>query len=178
VDFTSVPQPPRPLPQDGAGTPAAGAQAAGGHAGRATAFLRVTFGASAAEAWPGGRTVPGSELRFDRADAASLAVLAGVLEEAAVGLHVVLAGPQLDIYAARAAALKAGMVQEELTLVETESGEKAVYCPHCRATTRTNAAVGATVHCTGCQASLVIYHHFSRCSARYLGFAADAEEAA
>lgn len=164
-DFTSVPRPAEdPLP------PA-----------RAREIVAVSFspaGATTAQAWlrRPESGIPHRHIRTDRADPNALANVRNLVRNAKVGVRFVFTGPQADIYAARAQALTEGAVEEEITLLETDATGRQVYCPHCKATTPSRNPVGATVTCTGCTRELVIYHHFSRRTASYLGFKTNAEE--
>jgi hypothetical protein len=150
---------------------------------RARQYLALSFGTegrAAVDTWLA-RTdpsVPRRRLAAAAADEAALAALAAALEGAVVGLRVLLGGPQADVYAARAAAAGLGLIDEELVLLVTSETAKRVHCPHCQGLTATEQPVGATVPCRGCRRQLLIYHHFSRRTASYLGFMADAEEPA
>jgi hypothetical protein len=163
-EFTSVPRPAAVPP------PA-----------RAREILAISFtsaGARTAEAWlkQSDPRIPRRHVQLDRADSGTLADLGDVVRNAKVGVHLLFAGPQAEIYAARAQALGSGAVDAEVSLLETDAGERRVYCAHCRATTVAGNTVGATVSCSGCACELTIYHHFSRRTASYLGFKANAEE--
>lgn len=105
-----------------------------------------------------------------------MANLGDVVQGSKIGVHLVFSGPQTDIYAARAQALRNGAIDAEITLLQTCMTEANVYCAHCKQTTTTQNDVGATAVCSGCARELVIYHHFSRRTASYLGFMANAEE--
>lgn len=115
---------------------------------------------------------------FRTGDDAAAAALQARLASAVVGIRVVLAGPEADVYTLRALALRMGAVDEEVFLLVTPDGSRRVHCPHCQSTTVTDRSVGEVVVCTGCERSLVIYHHFSRRTATYLGYMVDAEERA
>jgi hypothetical protein len=150
---------------------------------RAREYLALSFGLegqAAVDAWLA-RTepsVPRRRLAAAAADEAALAALATELDGAVVGLRVLLGGPQADVYAARAAAVGLGLIDEEPVLLVTSEAAKRVHCPHCKGLTMTEQPVGATVPCRRCRRQLVIHHHFSRRTASYLGFMADAEEPA
>lgn len=164
-DFTSVPR-----PADNSSPPA-----------RAREIVAVSFspdGATTAEAWlrlpmPG---MPHRHITTDRACGTALADIQDIVQNAKVGLRLVFSGPQADIYAARARAVASGAIDDEITLLETDSTGRRVYCAHCKETTPSLNPVGATVVCSGCSRDLMIYHHFSRRTASYLGFKANAEE--
>ncbi len=164
-DFTSVPR-----PAEDCSPPA-----------RAREIVAVSFspaGATAAQAWlrrPAG--IPHRHITTDRACGSTLADIQDIVQNAKVGVRLVFSGPQADIYSARSRALASGAIDEEIMLLETDSAGRRVYCPHCKETTPTDRPVGAIVICSGCSRDLMIYHHFSRRTASYLGFKANAEEA-
>ncbi|MCA4134964.1 dimethylamine monooxygenase subunit DmmA family protein [Arthrobacter sp. M4] len=149
--------------------------------GRATEFFALSFGEAgraAATEWLA-QANSSAQRRHVVAEEASdhaLATLRGHLRTAVVGLRVLIAGPEADAYKAAAVACEAGLVQEELIVAVTNRNAKRVFCPHCRTETRTAKAIGAVAPCNGCGRQLEIYHHFSRRTASYLGFMADAEE--
>jgi dimethylamine monooxygenase subunit C len=126
-------------------------------------------------------TDPGVPTEQHSAPAAEREVLAAIqasLATAVVGVRVVFAGPEADVYAARAVALDAGACGDEIVLLITSAKQRRVYCPHCRTTSVTLAPLAGTVPCSGCSRTLMVYHHFSRRTARYLGFLADTEDIA
>jgi dimethylamine monooxygenase subunit C len=139
----------------------------------------VTFGPEP-QAGTGPHSPPESrqDLSFGSASPESLERLKAVLNEARVGVRLVVAGPSADIYAARAAAAECGMVEEEMTLLHRVDGQRRVFCAHCRATTLVPEAAGVGIGCSGCATVLSVSEHFSRRLAAYLGYAANAEEAA
>lgn len=165
-EFTSVPRPRAAVPPPPA---------------RAREIIAMSFtsaGARAADNWleqskPG---IPQRHIQTDRGDSSALVDLMEVLQDAKVGVHVVFAGPQADIYAARAQALRNGAIDAEISLLETGAAERRVHCAHCKIATTTRNRVGNTVSCAGCARELTIYYHFSRRTASYLGFMANAEE--
>jgi dimethylamine monooxygenase subunit C len=137
-------------------------------------------GAAALQAWtavvPGG--VPVWTHVAHEADAGTLALLAGHVSAARVGWRLVLAGPEIDVLAARAVATGLGVLDAEISVTVTETRRKKVFCPHCRATTDTTEPVAGEIPCAGCGRRLHVYAHVSRRTGAYLGFMADAEEAA
>ncbi|MDJ0315376.1 dimethylamine monooxygenase subunit DmmA family protein [Arthrobacter sp. H35-D1] len=124
----------------------------------------------------GGR--PRHDLRFTSANPESLSELRSALLRSSVGIRLVLTGSPVDIHAAAAVAAECGLAEEEVTLVSDESGLRVVFCAHCRTRTETVEPIGSEVECQGCATDLEIANHFSRRQAAYLGFAANAEEAA
>ena len=140
--------------------------------------IRASFGTTVAPAQdaPGGR--PTLNLRFDAADPENLAHLMAVLERARVGVRLILAGPPADVHGAAAAAAACGLLEEEMTLLADESGPRVLFCAHCRTANQTTQAVGSEVDCQGCATTLEFSGHVSRRIGGYLGFAAQAEEAA
>lgn len=117
--------------------------------------------------------VPVEEIHLDGLD--ELDVLESALQRCRVGVRIVLAGSETEVYAARARALSAGAVEDELLLEVTDVERRRVYCAHCRTLSSTRSSIGATIPCRGCGRSLVVYHHFSRELSAYLGYMADAE---
>lgn len=150
-------------------------------AGRAVALL--AFGAAGKRlltAWRAAvpeRTPVWSHV-VDRADDDSLGLLARQVAEARVGWRLMLAGPEVDVLAARSVAIGLGVLDAEIRTVVTGAARKRVFCPHCRGTTETAAPVAAEVPCAGCGRRLHVYGHVSRRLGAYLGFMADAEEVA
>ena len=149
----------------------------------ARTVLLVGFGArgcAISTAWaadvPAGRPV--EVLAADDADESVLAVLTARIAGARVGWRLMLAGPEDDVLAARAVALRAGVLDAEIRCAVTGTERKRVYCPHCRATTTTTAPVAGETPCDGCGRRLHVYAHVSRRAGAYLGFMADAEEVA
>lgn len=103
--------------------------------------------------------------------------LAEALGRARVGLRLWLAGPSGACLSLRGTALRGGLEDDEISVTVTEPGAIEVSCVHCLAVTSTSAGVGDVTQCAGCQLNLVIYHHFSRLSGRFMGFMVDAETA-
>jgi hypothetical protein len=129
-------------------------------------------------AWRTGGTRPVWAHVADRADDESLGLLAAQVAQARIGWRLMLAGPEVDVLAARSVALGLGVLDAEIRMVVTGAARKRVFCPHCRGTTETAAPVAAEVPCAGCGRRLHVYGHVSRRLGAYLGFMADAEEVA
>lgn len=103
------------------------------------------------------------------------AALAEALGRARVGVRVGVAGPAGACLALRAAALGGGLEDDEFVAVTAGAGPVEVFCTHCRVATSAPVDVGDTVVCGGCCRTLVVYHHVSRRSGRFMGFMSDAE---
>jgi len=103
------------------------------------------------------------------------AVLVEALGRARVGVRVGVAGPVGACLALRAAALDAGLEDDEFAALTVGAGPVDVFCTHCRAATSAVVDVGDTVMCDGCQRTLVVYHHVSRRLGQFMGYMADAE---
>ena len=147
------------------------------------AVTLVGFGADGrrlADRWAGEvpAGTPVDVLVADRADDPLLAALAERVGGAVVGWRLMLAGPEVDVLAARAVATSLGLLDAELRVAVTCTERKRVYCPHCRTTTATTAPVSGETPCAGCGRRLHVYAHVSRRAGAYLGFMADAEEVA
>ena len=99
------------------------------------------------------------------------------LGHARVGVRVRIAGSAGACLTLRAVALNAGLEDDEIAVVTAGPGLLEVFCTHCRGATRAPVEVGDTVVCGGCQRSLVVYHHVSRRTGRFLGYMVDAEAA-
>jgi hypothetical protein len=136
----------------------------------------VSFGAGGTAGYDAGNQ-PRHDLHFEGASPQALAALRSALGSSHVGVRLVLAGPTADVRAAAGAAGECGLQQEEMTLLHDESAPRVVYCPHCRATTKTVRPAGDEVQCQGCGTVLATTDHFSRRMGAYLGYAAHAEEA-
>lgn len=117
-------------------------------------------------------------LHYESGAPENLKHLASVLNQARVGVRLVLAGSPADVHAAAAAAAECGLLEEEVTLKCDDAGPRVVFCAHCRTATETVQAAGSDVDCPGCATTLAVSGHFSRRMGGYLGYAAHAEEAA
>ncbi|MFW0782927.1 dimethylamine monooxygenase subunit DmmA family protein [Gordonia sp. CPCC 206044] len=101
--------------------------------------------------------------------------LRAALADARVGVRVLVAAPVGEALALRATATTAGLADDEIHVETTGSGVVEVFCAHCRRVTSTSGTVDDVVDCVGCGRNLLVYHHVSRRSGRYLGFMVDAE---
>lgn len=148
--------------------------------GRAYTVLVVESpgAAGVADAWVvelHGRPVTRHDCADDeRAVAALTADLAG----ARVGHRVLVAGTARDCLAVRAAAVRAGLADDELVFGVVSADERSVWCVHCEATTSAVVALDEVVVCAGCARRLVVYPHVSRRTGHHLGFMVDAEDQA
>jgi dimethylamine monooxygenase subunit C len=116
--------------------------------------------------------------RLAVADAEEAArALADTLASARVGVRLRVAGPVAGCLAVRAAAVAAGIEDDELHLAPTVQGALDLFCVHCAAVTSVEAAIGAVAPCAGCGKNLLVYHHVARRTGQFLGFQIDAEEA-
>ncbi len=97
------------------------------------------------------------------------------LAEAQVGVRVRIAGPVRACLALRGLAISAGVEDDELHVAPTGTGPVDVWCSHCGSTSTLEAEVEDVVRCRGCDRSLLVYHHVSRRTGRFLGFQVDAE---
>ncbi|MFD2399018.1 dimethylamine monooxygenase subunit DmmA family protein [Prauserella oleivorans] len=111
-----------------------------------------------------------------RAGDDALAALREQIAEASVGWRLLLAGPEPDVLTVRSEAVRAGVLDAEITVSVSASGRRRVWCAHCGHDTEATADIGALIDCAGCGRSLLVYHHVARRHAAYLGFQADAEE--
>lgn len=107
---------------------------------------------------------------------AAQVALADDLRSATVGHRVAIAGTVRDCLAVRAAAIAAGLADDELRFGVVSHTERSVWCVHCRVTTATTVDIGATLACRGCTRTLVVYPHISRRLGHHLGFMIDAED--
>ncbi len=117
--------------------------------------------------------IPVTVLTSDSDDTA----LAATLAEAKVGWRFAVLGAEPG--RAQAAIRSAGALDCEIVTAgpgETGAGARQVYCAHCRAVSRTTAAIGETTRCAGCGSPLTVYHHFSRRIPAYLGYHPGAED--
>jgi hypothetical protein len=105
------------------------------------------------------------------------AALAEALGRARVGLRLRLAGPSGACLSLRGMALQGGLEDDEITVVITGPGPIEVSCTHCLTVTSTSVGIGDVTRCVGCQRNLLVYHHVSRRSGRFMGFMVDAEKA-
>ncbi|MEU4314529.1 dimethylamine monooxygenase subunit DmmA family protein [Nocardia sp. NPDC024068] len=103
-------------------------------------------------------------------------LLAAALHESTVGTRVRIAGPAGACLRLRGIATAAGVEDDELYARVTGAGIHDVYCAHCATVTAAAQSVGEIAGCSGCGRDLVVYHHVSRRTGEFLGFAADAEQ--
>lgn len=141
----------------------------------------VAFGSEAAahsERFVRSGQIPGTRHTYtaDAATAEALERLTGLVDSCLVGTRLVLIGAEADVYAGRRCARDAGMVDAEIALVVLPSRRRRVYCAHCRTVTTTTQPIDGVAPCAACGDSLLLYGHFSRVHAAYLGFKVDAEE--
>ena len=109
---------------------------------------------------------------------ASVDALSWHLAAARVGTRVMVAAPELDVLDVLRAVRSAGAIDAEVRAHVTQTGDRRVYCPHCRTHTVAHLEVGDTVACEGCRRTLIVYHHVSRLNGSYFGYMVDAEEPA
>lgn len=149
------------------------------HSGRS--YLLVGVGAegeSTVRRWSG--ELDGRDVRQVLAPDAEQASrrLAAMLDEARVGLRMLVAGPTSACLTLRGVAVIAGLEDDELSVQPTGTESLAVFCAHCTTVTETSACVGDITDCAGCERRLLVYHHVSRRSGQFLGFMVDAEQTA
>jgi hypothetical protein len=115
------------------------------------------------------------EFWIERDSQRACEVLVDALRRAHIGIRVAVVGPPGACLALRAAALRAGLEDDEFIAATTGTGPLEVFCTHCRAAAPAAAGIGDTVVCNGCMRSLVVYHHVSRLRGQFMGYMADAE---
>lgn len=109
-------------------------------------------------------------------------LVAVALAGAMVGWRFVVVGTGAPVMRTRALIIAAGAIDDEIAVVHVggEDGfaamERDVFCSHCHAVTPTASQIDQMVTCSGCDAELVVYYHFSRRHSAYLGFRPDSEE--
>jgi hypothetical protein len=145
------------------------------------AYVLVGVGAAAEPvvvAWQAAlaRDAPGARVRSLSARSLPIARewLAVVLANALVGVRVRAAGPAGVCLALRAEAITAGLEDDELYAAPAGDGPIEVACAHCGGAALAWAVIGDAVDCPGCGRGLVVVHHVSRRSGRFLGLLADA----
>ncbi len=106
---------------------------------------------------------------------AAVAALEDDLATARVGHRLLVTGSADDCLAVRAAAVRAGLGDDEMRFGVVSVHTRTVWCVHCSAATQGGLALEDVVACSGCARSLVVYPHVSRRTGRHLGFMADAE---
>lgn len=118
----------------------------------------------------------------DSADAD--ASIAEVLAAARVGWRFVVVGTGAAVMRLRALIVAAGAIDGEIEVVHLGGADgfgamdRDVFCSHCHTVTPTTSGIDETMACSGCGVELIVYHHFSRRHAAYLGFRPDSEELA
>ncbi|HWF54335.1 MAG TPA: dimethylamine monooxygenase subunit DmmA family protein [Solirubrobacteraceae bacterium] len=95
------------------------------------------------------------------------------LATASVGVRVYICGSEQFVRMMMICASRAGVTEEEMRTEIVGSRGRRVMCLHCKTITE---GVSTTIaDCEGCGAPLVVYHHFSRRLAAYMGYRVDAE---
>ncbi|WP_300385719.1 dimethylamine monooxygenase subunit DmmA family protein [uncultured Nocardioides sp.] len=102
-------------------------------------------------------------------------LLADAMAATHVGVRLLLAGEAEACLVLRAAALRLGLVEEEVRVGVVAVSRRRVRCAHCAATTTAAADLDGTVGCVGCGRELLVYPHVSRLQGTHLGFQVDAE---
>jgi dimethylamine monooxygenase subunit C len=97
------------------------------------------------------------------------------LSAASVGLRLYVSGSESFVGRMVRTANRMGLSQAEVRTEVHGSPLRRVRCVHCRATTEDVSTTLA--RCDGCDRTLVVYHHYSRRHAAWMGFQADAEVA-
>ncbi|CAN5606533.1 dimethylamine monooxygenase subunit DmmA family protein [soil metagenome] len=110
------------------------------------------------------------------AAADAVAALEGDLADARIGHRLLVAGSAEVCLAVRAAAVRAGLSDDEMRFGVVSVERRSVWCVHCSATTSGAIALEDVVVCTGCARRLLVYPHVSRRTGQHLGFMVDAEE--
>lgn len=98
------------------------------------------------------------------------------LSAARVGFRLVLVGGEAPVLSARAEAVAAGLLDDEILPITIGSEARTVYCAHCHSTHLASVGIGQVTACPTCTVELVVYHHVSRHHGAYLGYMFDAEE--
>lgn len=143
-------------------------------------FLVVELGEGArgvADDWAAAAAALGPVARcgWDRLDAGCFQT---VLSGLRCGVRIMIVGPQDDVLLALAAARAAGAEPAELRSFVTRTDVLAVFCAHCRATSRVAAAPGDVTPCPACGRTLEIHPHLSAVRGSFLGSDATAREIA
>lgn len=118
---------------------------------------------------------PTTSLRAERFDAGEWSA---ALTACHTGVRVMVVGGQHDVLLALAAARQHGLLPCELRSWVIATDDLALYCAHCRATSRVQAAPGDLVRCPGCHRELEIHTHASAVLGSFLGSDAHAREIA
>ncbi|HEY1133888.1 MAG TPA: dimethylamine monooxygenase subunit DmmA family protein [Nocardioides sp.] len=144
--------------------------------GRTFTLLVLPGAAAVADRWA--EAVAGRAVRrHEAADVpTAVAALHADLATARVGHRVLVAGTARECLAVRAAGVRAGLADDEMTFGVVSTADRAVWCVHCDATTVAPVAIDDVVACTGCARSLLVYPHVSRRTGEHLGFMVDAEQ--
>lgn len=110
-------------------------------------------------------------------DGSAVDAFARALDGFRVGARVLVAGPEADVWALRAHALRAGLLPEEVVVEVVGDGPLRVFCVHCDATHRVDGVPGGVVRCPGCARLLDVVPHRSAHLGAYLAAAVDPEPA-
>lgn len=87
------------------------------------------------------------------------AALGRALRLARTGVRICVTGGQYDVLQVLAAALAAGAIPAELRSFVTSRSDLPMYCVHCRATSRVEAAPGELAGCPACGRTLEVHPH-------------------
>ena len=96
------------------------------------------------------------------------AALGQALGQARTGVRIYATGGQYDVLQVLAAALEAGAIPAELHSFVTSRRDLPMFCVHCRATGRVEAAPGALADCPGCGRTLEVHPHLAAARGSFL----------
>lgn len=146
-----------------------------------TTYLLVGFGPEGSEAvadWEAELASYDVRTLLDDDPASLAAELSKELAATRVGVRVRVAGPVGPCLSLRGTAVSAGVEDDELYVRPTGAGPIELWCVHCSETTTSAASIDDVAPCAGCGRRLLVHHHVSRRTGRFLGFQIDAEDPA
>ena len=90
------------------------------------------------------------------------------------GLHSVVVGSESFIWKIQKLLVQQGCLEQEYSLIKTESTDKDIYCVHCGHQQTTYASEYCT--CAHCGIHLVVRTHFSQRLGAYIGICANVQQ--
>lgn len=98
-----------------------------------------------------------------------------LLYAAPIGSHLYVLGDEAFVWQVHVTAQGAGMLSEEIDLIDCGPAQRRVFCVHCGLTQNTPAV--AQLNCAGCRVQLGVREHFSKRLGAYMGVCENPDQA-
>ncbi|MFS2156807.1 dimethylamine monooxygenase subunit DmmA family protein [Pseudomonas sp. Pseusp122] len=98
-----------------------------------------------------------------------------LLYAAPIGSHLYVLGDEAFLWRVHVTAQGAGMLSEEIDLIDCGPAQRRVFCVHCGLIQ--DAPAVAQLNCTGCQVQLGVREHFSKRLGAYMGVCENPDQA-